>query len=259
MRILSTWAVVASAAALLAAPRASLAQQADLSRVRQALPADAADRVARIVEEAEAAGVPAHPLVNKALEGTAKGVPADRIVSAVSSYASRLRSASGTLGGGAKADQVVAAADALGRGASPEAVSRLNREAGDGSAAAFVVLGDLVESGVPVDRAVEVVEEALRTGRTGADLLAVPGVVRRLVRQGTPPGLAARAVARTMAGRGPPEGVPPVELPPQAGGPPVPPGAGPPGEVPGQGKGDGPPDEPGPPGGEPPGGGGSGG
>lgn len=255
MRILSTWAVAACAAALLAAPRASLAQQADLSQVRQALPADAAERVARIVEEAEAAGVPARPLVNKALEGTAKGVPSDRIVSAVSSYASRLRRASGTLGGGARADQVVAAADALGRGASAEAVGRLNRVAGDGSAAAFVVLGDLVESGVPGDRAVEVVEEALRTGRTGGDLLAVPGVVRRLVRQGTPPGLAARAVARTLAGRGPPEGVPPVELPPQAGGPPVPPGSGPPG----QGKGKGPPGEPGPPGGEPPGRGGSGG
>lgn len=240
---------VAVLAALLALPAPTAGQEAGgMDRVRQSFPDGAADEIGRIVADAEAEGIPAGPVVGKALEGAAKGVPADRVVSAVSAYADRIREASGLLPQGAPTDGLVAGADALRRGARPEAVRDVGGRADGATPEALVVLGDLTEAGVPAGRAVEVVTEALARGRRGEGMLAMPAAVRRLTRQGTPPGRAARAVARTLAGEGPPSGVPPVQLPPQAGGPPVPPGSGPP-------DGAGPPDDEGPPDGDPPGGG----
>lgn len=262
MHDMKRWATMAALTGLLALSAPAAGQEADgMDRVRQSFPAEAADEIARIVEDAGATGLPAGPVVGKALEGAAKGVPPDRVVSAVSAYADRLREAAGLLPEGVPPDGLVAGADALRRGADPEAVREVAGRAGGATPEALVVLGDLTEAGVPADRAVEVVTEALARGRRGQALLAMPAAVRRLTRQGTPPGRAARAVAMALAGNGPPSGVPPVQLPPQAGGPPVPPGAGPP-----EGKGPpgdpGPPDDGGPPddppGGGPPGGGGSG-
>lgn len=256
-----TSSIVASClAGLLLLPAATAAQQQDdrMARIRRSFPADAADRIARVASEAEADGVPADAVLDKALEGAAKGVPADRVVAAVGSYAERLGRASRILPDGAGRDAVVAGADALRRGAPPEAVRSVGGRAGAATPEALVVLGDLVEAGVPAEQALTVVTEALARGHRGQSLLAVPSSVRRLLRQGTPPDLAGRAVARTLAGKGPPSGVPPVQLPPRTGGPPVPAGTGPPDDPGGQG-GDAPPDDPpggGPPGGDPPGGGG---
>jgi hypothetical protein len=239
-----------------AAQEDAATRQAKMERIRAELPPEVAEGIAETVRRAESEGLPVEPILDKALEGAAKGVPPARVGSAVSAYADRLQRAAGSLEGRPGRDDLVAASEALRRGAPDDAVRQVGRQAGSDRAAALVVLGDLVEAGVPAGDAVDVVDTALRQGRRGEGLLAIPGVIRRLQREGTPPGLAARAVARTMAGKGPPAGVPPVQLPPQAaGGPPVPPGQGPP---PGKGPpGDqGPPDEKGPPGGDPPGGGG---
>lgn len=230
------------------AQEAARARAAKMERIRAAFPGEAAERIRETVRRAEQAGLPADPILDKALEGAAKGVPAARVRSAVSAYADRLQRAAGLLEGRPGRHELVAASDALRRGAPDAAVRRVARGAGDHRPAALVVLGDLVEAGVPAGEAVDVVETALRQGRRGEGLMGIPSAVRRLQREGTPPGLAARAVSRTMAGKGPPPGVPPVQLPPQAGGPPVPPGSGPP-------EGKGPPDEKGPPGGGQPGGG----
>lgn len=259
MHSMKKWTMMAVLTGLLALSAPLAAQEAaGMDRVRTSFPGEAADEIARIVADAEAEGLPTAPVVAKALEGAAKGVPADRVVSAVSAYADRLQRASGLLPEGAPTDGIVSASDALRRGATPDAVRDVGARAGDASPEALVVLGDLAEAGVPVDQAVEVVTEALAQGRRGQGLLAMPAAVRRLTRQGTPPGQAARAVAMTLAGKGPPSGVPPVQLPPQAGGPPVPPGAGPPDRA-GSPDDAGPPDDGGPPddppGGGPPGGG----
>lgn len=247
-------AVLASLS-LLSAPLAAQ-EDARMERVRDAFPAEAADEIAHVVSDAEAEGLPSGTVLGKALEGAAKGIPPERVVAAVSRHADRLRRATGLLPEGTGPHGLVAAADALQRGVPDDAVRELGARAGDGTPEALVVLGDLAEAGVPVDRALEVVTEALAQGRRGQGLLGMPAAVRRLTRQGTPPARAARAVTRALAGKGPPSGVPPVQLPPQAGGPPVPPGAGPP-------DGAGPPGEPpgeGPPENDPPGGdGGTGG
>src|SRR5512134_1170782 len=71
-------------------------------RLRQELPA-LADRLEPVVRGAEEDGLPAGALVSRALEGRAKGVPDDRIVSAVSAYAVQLGSARDALAGSGRA------------------------------------------------------------------------------------------------------------------------------------------------------------
>lgn len=213
------------------------AQEDPRDRVREAFPAEAAERILEIVDGASEAGLPVEPLLNKALEGAAKRVPAPRVADAVSGLAERLGTVREVLGTDAGAGTLVAGADALRRGVDREAIRAMaeRASAGRNASVALVVLGDLVELEVPVDEALEIVGEALERGREGDDLLAVSSAVRRLVQQGVVPSQAATAVDRVLRGLGPPPGVPPVNLPPTAGppgGPPVPPGAGPPGGAP---------------------------
>ena len=70
------------------------------------------------------------------------------------------------------------------RGVASEALTSIGREAGARTPMALVVMGDLVEAGVPAGRAMEVMREAL-VQTTGDDgLLDVPTALRRLVREG---------------------------------------------------------------------------
>lgn len=238
-------------AAPLLAPAPASAQGTDgerpveekLERVRERLGSGDAERIGEAATAARRAGVPAGPVVDKALEGLAKGVPPARLVPAVEAYVDRLVRAAGVLGedGAHPPAEIVAAADALGRGVPARELRAVGRAAGtEERAIALVVLGDLVEMGVPAGRAEGAVREALAAGRGGEALLQLPGLVRRRVRAGTPPARAAEQAGAALR-RGSPAG------------PPVPPGAGPPD---GQGPPDGgPPDGQGPPqGAGPPGG-----
>lgn len=214
----------------LALPAALAGQDARLDRIRQAYPAEVASRIEAILADAEAMNVPVEPLVSKALEGAAKGVPGERVVTALSSYAGRLEEAASLVGGDRDADDVVAAADALKRGVPSQAVRSLAGGSSGDVAIPLVVLGDLIEAGVPVDGAYDVVEDALARRPRAEELLAIPAAVRRLIREGKLPDEAASAVGIAIAqgqlpaavgGGGPGVGPP--------SGPPVPPGAGPPG------------------------------
>jgi len=197
-------------AVLLLAPAALNGQAEERMReVRERYPAESAERIERIVERARAQGVPTRPILDKALEGAAKGVPAPRVIRALETYSARLGRARDLLGPGSPPGAVVAGADALRRGAPPEAVTSVGREAGPRSPVALVTLGDLVEARVPSERALELIGQALSRGAGEETLLSAPGAVRRMVRRGTPPGAAARAVARAI----------------RAGRPPVPPGS----------------------------------
>lgn len=211
-----------------------------MTRLQERLGEEATERMREIVQRAEQRGVPSGPLLDKALEGAAKGVPAERVTAALSAYAGRLGRGAELLGSEASSSEVVAAADALSRGVSGEAVREVARAAPSGGRAIpLVVLGDLAEAGVPVERAVGVVREALERGHAGEALLEVPARVRRMVRQGVPPAEAAdRAPAMVGRRAGPPEGRPGAGQgsPHRGGAPPVPPGSGPPGD-PGGGSG----------------------
>ena len=215
---------------LFALPSVLAAQEVRLERVRQAFSPEAVAQIESIVVEAEAAGVPVEPLLAKALEGVAKGVPAERVVAALASYSQRLAESRSLVGPEHDAATVVAGADALQRGVTPGTVRSLAGSNPEGLAVPLVVLGDLIEAGVPVDQAYAVVQEALTKQHGPEDVLAIPGAVRRLMRQGQTASDAAGSVGNAIGrGRfgdmlGPPgqTGASPPK------GPPVPPGSGPP-------------------------------
>lgn len=212
-----------------------------LERVRGAFDAVSAARIEELAASAAEAGVPRRILLDKALEGAAKGVPAERVIPALSAYSERLVQARGILGEQGGASALVAGADALQKGVSTGHLRSVARSGGD-QEISIVVLGDLVDAGIPADRAVEVVSAALEQGRTGQGLLAVPSEVRGMLRQGMPPAEAATEIQRRIrSGELPPgaAGNPPGQRGPEgrSGGPPGggPPGGGPPGGGPGGG------------------------
>ncbi len=214
---------------LAALPTLATAQDGRMERVRQAFPNQAAE-IESLLATAAAEGVPTDPLIAKALEGAAKGVPGDRVVAALSNYAERLGEARGVVGGDRDVTTLVASADALRRGVPADAVGSLAAQHQGELAVPLLVLGDLMEEGVPVDHAYEVVDNALSTQQDPDEMLAIPGAVRRMMREGQSPAEAARTVGNAI-GHGKFGDVmgPPGLLKTKPGkGPPVPPGSGPP-------------------------------
>lgn len=184
------------------------AQETARARAREALPDDVYRGIEALAQEGAPDGIPAEPLFNKALEGVAKRVPADRILPAVEAYALRLGEARVAFGPAVGEPMVVAGADALQRGVDVGALRRLGQEGqgGEGpgpSPMAVLVLADLVEAGVPTDRALGVVHEALQQRTREQEMLGLTGQVRRLMRQGQSPQDAAEQVRRALQrGRG---------------------------------------------------------
>ena len=189
------------------------AQERARDRAREALPAEVFQGIEALAQEVARDGAPTDPLFSKALEGLAKRVPVDRIIPVVTAYSHRLREARGAFGSGAGEPVVVAGADALQRGVDVEALRQLGREGpggpggpGEGlgpSPMAVLVLADLVEAGVPAQRALGVVHEAMRQRAREQEMLGLSGQVRHLMRQGQSPQQAAEQVRQALQrGRG---------------------------------------------------------
>lgn len=232
-----------------------------LERIRAELPGPALEQIETRIAAARSAGLPVEPLLDKAVEGIAKNIPAALIAGAIDQLGEDLGRARELLADGvppAPAD-VAAVADAMRRGVPEEAIQELTEGADpeDPVALAVHTLGDLMDRGVPVDQAVSVLEAWQSRGARPEELRALPAAVDRLMRQGVLPGQAAAAVANAMR-EGPPGSgeprdgqAPGIQM---EGGPPVGPGADPPshpGGDQGGDKGGG-----GPPADAPPGGGG---
>ena len=193
-------------------------QETARDRAREALPAQLFQSLDALATEVAREGIPSEPLYNKALEGMAKRVPPDRLLPAISRYAGQLRQARGAFGNVGTAPLLVAGADALQRGVEMETLRRLGQGEGEGPApspVSVLVLADLVEAGVPAERALEVLHEAMRMRTQEQQMLGISARVRQLMRQGQSPQDAAEQVRRAIQrGRGG-GGV----------GPPVPPGS----------------------------------
>jgi hypothetical protein len=122
-------------------------------------------KVEALLTAARRRGLPAEPLVQKALEGASKGAPGSRIVSAVEAMLGDLGRAQEGLGRGATADELVAGAAALRAGATLEMVDHLHRTGPDGGVAVpLAVFADLVAGGMTVDAAWHSVEELAQRG-----------------------------------------------------------------------------------------------
>ena len=202
--IKGTWLLATAGLLLcLGASRAAAQDAYRLQRARSGLPGSAAARLDRILQTAAAQGVPTAALVDKTLEGEAKGVPADRILDVVAVLAVNLGRARSILleSGSADGDDVSAAADALRRGV-PEGNIRALRlqQHGRPFALPVVTLADLEQQGVPGDRALALLAAWSRRGADPGELRELPAAVERLIRSGTLPAQAAITVTAAITG-----------------------------------------------------------
>src|SRR5207249_713360 len=161
-------------------------------------PPEVVRAVQAMASSASAKGLPAGPLIQKAIEGAAKGVPAERVIGAVRALADQLEAAAGALRSGGidhpDADVVEGGAYALGAGLNVDQVRELVRtsHAPYDPAVALRVAATLAALGVSPKTTLDVVEDAINTGRSPSDLLDLPSELQARIAHGATPAQAAR-------------------------------------------------------------------
>lgn len=142
--------------------------------------------IAPVMDSTRLVGLPTEPLIEKALEGSAKGASTDAIAAAVHAVARALADARGSLGPQSTPDELNAGAVALRLGARPGDLTRLRTARTRGNLVVPLgVLSDLVARGVPVDTAAQVV--AALASRTDDEYLAFRQRVDRDIDLGAAP------------------------------------------------------------------------
>jgi hypothetical protein len=198
---------------VLALPLALLGMQQGIAdRLAGRVSPEIAGLVDRLGTAAAARGLPVDPLIQKAIEGSAKGISAERVATAVRLVAMQLDTAAGALrDGGLAADTVAiaAAAFAITAGLNGRDIAQLARFGSQASevTVGLRVAGTLVALGVPPSETVTLVGATLQSGRPVGELLALPGRVQAAMAKGAGAAQAAAGLARAAAAqnrRGPP-------------------------------------------------------
>ncbi len=185
------------------------AARAQVERLAGRLDEHTRSAVTAIVDSMRGAGVPANPLINKALEGASKGADGERIVAAVRGLAGDLARARAALGQGATEPELVAGAAALRAGSGPAFLEQLRGSYPQESLVVpLAVMADLVARGVPADTATRSVLALMREGVRDAELVAFRQSVERDIALGAPAGGAAAALGGTPVAAGQVPGVP---------------------------------------------------
>jgi hypothetical protein len=155
-----------------------------------------------IARSATADGLPVEPLIQKAIEGSAKGVAPDRVIAAVRTLAARLADARGALRAGGIAtpspEAVEGGAYGLNAGLNASAVrdlARISRPPYD-AALTLRVAATLAALGVPGTQVVRLVQGMITTGRAPSELLDLPGQAQANMARGATPAEAAEGLAR---------------------------------------------------------------
>lgn len=191
---------------LLAAP--PLAAQTGLQRAKAALPRESARQLEQTVAAARKRGLPTEPLVDKALEGIAKGAPPSVIMTAVRQKVDLLGRAHAALRpfGPPTASDVTATADVLQRGVSPEIVKqvRAGRKRGEPVGLSLHTVADLLDRRVPPKVAVDVISSWRERGGRHEELSNIPLEVDKLIRMGATPSSAGRSIATSVRQGRPP-------------------------------------------------------
>jgi hypothetical protein len=124
------------------------------ARLTNRFPSSVAIRLDAVIDTAEAEGLPTEPLILRALEGGAKGIPADRVHAAITRLHASLRRARAALGEETSASDLTTAASALQTGLEPTRLVELRTLRGTRSLT--LPLGtylDLVARGAVSERA----------------------------------------------------------------------------------------------------------
>lgn len=171
------------------------------ARLAGRVPPAVAGAVQQLADSAVTRGLPVEPLVDKAIEGSAKGVEPARLLAAVRAVLGRLTEAAAALRGPGRPpldpDAIEAGAFALGTGLNAEELRNLatHTRAPYGLAATLRVAATLAALGVPGTDAVRLVSDEIDAGRAPGDVLDLPRRVQM--------GMAGGASAAQAAGGGP--------------------------------------------------------
>lgn len=180
---------------------------------------DPQQRIDAARRQAEQAGIPVALLDGKVAEGRAKGVPADRIATAVERRfvaLSRAREAMGTAPRTAPVTQadLSVGADAIEAGVSPEVLGRLTVAAPAAQrAVAISILTQLVSQGLTSEGAFVQVSAALQRGPEALRRLPGEASVNSGRGNGPPPGRGQGQGNGNARGRGRGQGGPPASVP----------------------------------------------
>jgi hypothetical protein len=153
------------------------------ARLREVLPADVAERVLARIAAARARELPAAALENRALKFAARGVPAADIERSINAHADRMQQTKDAIeqsrGHKADGDEVDAGAEAMRKGVDGKQVSELAKGAPSGRSLAvpLMVIGSLIDRGLPSDAALERVQERMQQRASDRELEDIAGSV----------------------------------------------------------------------------------
>jgi len=152
-----------------------------------------------LLDSATAEGIPTAPLINRALEGTARRVPGPRILQVVRAHAVALVQAREALGPGTPVMELDAGATALRAGVDSRSLVAIRGTRAAGAAMIpIVVLTDIVQRGIPAITARDAVTAIARQPASDDVLKGLQLAVARNAVRG--PGMAADALARYLRG-----------------------------------------------------------
>ncbi len=162
-----------------------------------------------IVDSARASKLPTAPLVDKALEGAAKGSDGPKIVTAVQQLRVRMTRARAVLGTNASADEIKAASTAIEAGVSDRDLARVRAAAGKRPVTMpLAVLTDLIGLQIDVPTATNLVIQLERSGVKDQEFALFQRNVRADIDRGADPTVAAQTRARGLLQRGATNGKP---------------------------------------------------
>jgi hypothetical protein len=183
---------------LFAIPCAAPLLGAQDARLRERLDPATASAVSSIVDSARAAHIPTEPLLQRALQGSAKHASGPSITTAVRELFAELRQTRSAIGIG-PASELSAGAAALHAGATPAELHMLKSLRPRAPlTVAFATLADLASHGVEPRKATETLRTALAKGATDAELIAMRRSVERDIRAGAPPSASATVRAKGL-------------------------------------------------------------
>lgn len=186
-------------------PVASAAQQIPSERFMEVLPPEVATQVLERSETARQQGLPAQAMANLALEGVAKGRNASEVLASVELLVAdmgRAQEALQSAGRNVAGGEVEAATAAMRMGVDGEEISALasSQPSGRTLAVPLLVVGGLVQRGLPSDDALAAVQSPLAAGVDDAALLSDFPEVGRDLSEGLRPDQVGRALASGFAG-----------------------------------------------------------
>jgi len=147
-----------------------------------------------VLDSARTAGLPTEPLIDKALEGSAKHASSDRIVTVVRDLSARLADTRRALGGYGTADELSAGTAALRAGISPATLADLRRlRHNEQVTIPLAVAAELVARGVRPDSASAQVLRLAAAGARDIELAALPHVASPTVAAPISPAVSAAA------------------------------------------------------------------